>query len=224
MGFSSDCSCLLSPPLPLLSLGSSLLFSLLCCEDLLFVSWFIFPCGPPALSLPRSLHFLLEMFISLSFFFFFFASSGFPVPSWPEILIFLLIRVEVFSCSSLGLGDHRYLVFLYPEGPLPFTKSENLHFQFLVLSGACCSSSALSGLVNLQHLFPPGLIVSFPVVCVFRNLHFRLFLKPRNPHCCLIFWMGEPLSPSGLGLLYFLFHIHPLLPLPPFAQLRVAGL
>ena len=117
LGFSSDCSCLPSPPLPLLSLVS-LLFPLLCCEDLLFVSWFIFPCGPPALSVPRNLHFLLEMFISL--YFFFFASSGFPVPSWPEILVFLLFRVEVFSCSSLGLGDHRFLVFLYPEGPLPF--------------------------------------------------------------------------------------------------------
>ena len=96
------------------------------------------------------------------------------------------------------------------------SKSENLHFQSLVFSGACCSSSALSGLGNLQRLFPPGLIVSFPVVCIFRSLHFRLFLKPRNPHCCLIFRMGEPLSPSRFGLLYFLFHIHPFLPLPPF--------
>lgn len=187
--------------------------------------------SPGSSSHVACLHFLCpEIFISFwrcSYpftFFFFFASSGFPVPSWPEILVFLLFRVEVFSCSSLGLGDHRFLVFLYPEGPLPFTKSENLHFQSLVFSGACCSSSALSGLGNLQRLFPPGLIVSFPVVCIFRSLHFRLFLKPRNPHCCLIFRMGEPLSPSRFGLLYFLFHIHPLLPLPPFAQLRVAGL
>ena len=82
--------------------------------------------SPGSSSHVARLHFLCpEIFISFwrcSYpfnFFFFFASSGFPVPSWPEILIFLLFQVEVFSCSFLGLGDHRFLVFCIQKVPFP---------------------------------------------------------------------------------------------------------
>lgn len=206
--------------LPLLSSPPLTVFSLLCCEDLLFVSfWFIFPCCLPAFSVPRSLHFLLEMFISL----FFFASSGFPVPSWPETFIFYSSEYGVFSASSLGLGDHYFLFLLCPEAsPSFFFKSENLHSQSLVFCGSHCPPPFWAGKPS------PSLLSGFKsliscCLCI-RKPPLPALSEPRNPHCCLLFWAWEPLSSSRPGFLYFLFYIHPLLPLPSIAQLRVAGL
>lgn len=197
---------LLSSPLPDVLIA----FSLLC----FFVSWLIFPL--PSLHGAR-LHFLCPgIFISFwrfsypfSFFFFFFSSSGFPLPSWPETLIFCSSEGGVFFASFSPLGDNHFMSFLYPEAsPSFFFKAENLHFRSLVFSGPRRSPSVLSGLGNTPCLFPLSLKVSFPVACIFGNLHFLLFLDLET--LITVFYSGHG-NPSRPGLLYFLFRIHPLL-------------
>lgn len=95
---------LLLPRLLLLSWCPPCLFPLVLCGSplpLLLVHLLISQplCGLPIPSVPRSLHFLLEIFTSL----FSSSSSGFPVPSWPETLTFYPSGCGI--CVFLWFGD-----------------------------------------------------------------------------------------------------------------------
>lgn len=86
------------------------------------------------------LHFLPEVFISFGDvhipFFFFLHPLISCSPLGLRSSFFFSSELEVFSCSSLGLGTTGNWSFFVPRRSPSFTKSENLHFQSLVLSGA----------------------------------------------------------------------------------------